>query len=212
MKKLQAGDIFLVDSDSFAAKMVKFLMTAPTVWHYIYRAIRGTQQKVRFYHAGICVSENYVAEQQSKVEFETVENAILNKPAYVIYRKRGLTDEEMRNLIDAAFNDLGYKYDWLLIISSFLTWFTGIKQFRSYIQLKNKEFCVTRVGKWYFQVLEETFGVLNWHNLTTDIIDDWCSFYVEDWEVIDSKTKDTPAPEFEDHIKRHMGLILGGSY
>ena len=46
--KYQTGDIFFTDNFRTASKIVKFLMTAPTVWQHIWRAIRGTQEEVRF--------------------------------------------------------------------------------------------------------------------------------------------------------------------
>ena len=192
MGTLKAGDIFLVDSDRFAAKMVKFLMTAPTVWHHVYRAIRGTQQEVRFYHAGMCIGPLLVIEQQSEVEVETVPAAIYNKSSYVVWRRKGLTPKEELVLMKTAQADMGDKYDWLLIIGSFLTWFTGIKWFRSVVQLKKKEFCITIVGKWYFKALSETFGAPDWHNLTTDLVDDWCRAHPEEWEVVEEKIKEPP--------------------
>jgi len=182
--EFQAGDIYLVDSDRVGARIVKFLMTAPTLWQYIWRALRHTQQKVRFYHAGMCVYDNKVIEQQGVVEYEDVYDAILKKKKAIVYRYKHLTEAQKEGLLFTAYQDLGEKYDWLLIIGRTLTWLTGIKWFTRKIQLRDHEFCVTRVAYWFYEVLGVTFGQRTWHEVTTDSIDDFCKTNTNDWEVV----------------------------
>lgn len=168
------GDIFLVDSTASYARVVKFLMQAPTVYQWLWRKIRGTQQKVRYYHAGMVYSSTHVIEQQKVVEFETIDAAFLNDP-HIVYRNLQLTDQQRYKLVGLARNELGEGYDVLLIFGKTLTWLTGLGFLTRLTQWVDKEICVTRVAKWYQKVTGETFGKGSWHEVTTDNIDDWCT-------------------------------------
>ncbi len=179
------GDIFLVDSDAYYAKMVKFLMQAPTIWQWGWRKIRGMQQEVRFYHAGILFNDFYVLEQQKVVEMETVEAAFLNKP-HIVYRNSRLTDIERNKIIRFAKEELGESYDIWLIFGKMFTWITGLGFFTRIIQGIDREICVTRVAKWYQKTVGITFGMQAWHEVTTDIIDDW--FKKDAWLIVSTRT------------------------
>ena len=182
-KKFEAGDIFLTDADHVGAKIVKFLMISPTIWHWLV----GIRDEVRFYHAGMCVGVDRVIEQQRRVEFETVYDAILKKKAYIVWRKRNLTEEQKLKLLNIATADLGEGYDILLIFGKLLTWITGIKWFVRNIESKNKDICITRVGSWFFMTNIENFGKKTWHELTTDVLDNWCLAHPNAWEIVAQK-------------------------
>lgn len=178
------GDIFLCDSDRTGAKIVKFFMTAPTVYQHIWRKIRGTQERVRFYHAGLISGENEIIEQQGKVQYGTVEKILSRK--IIIYRMKNLTLEQKQQILNRAKADLGKGYDILQILGKTLTWLTGIKFF-TVIAGKltpNQEICVTRVVAWFKDICD--FGVSDPSLATTKIVDEY--LYKEcyegvNWEV-----------------------------
>ena len=181
--ELKQGDIFFTDNFSTASKIVKFLMTAPTLWQYIWRAIRGTQNEVRFYHAGMVIRDGTeMIEQQSDVRIRPVEKIF--KKNYVVWRKKNLTADEAMLLEAYAIEDLGEGYDIVLCIGKLFTWLTWIPIFTRLIQSKEKEICVTRVAYWYFMATGETFGCKTWHEVTTDIIDDYCIARPHEWEQV----------------------------
>lgn len=179
----RCGDIILTDSNRFGAKCVKFLMTAPTIWQYIWRAMRGTQQEVRFYHVGMCLSSTSAIEQQSRVQIVPIDD-ILDKDKYIVYRNKFLSSEERDLLHQYATADDGEKYDILLILGKTLTWLTGIRWFTRIFQQPEKEFCVTRVAYWY-SLIDIGFGRLCWHEVTTDDMDNYCR--IHKWMVVDEK-------------------------
>lgn len=185
--KYMPGDIFLIDSNRTPAKIVKFLMTAPTIWQHIWRGIRGKNDKVDFYHAGMIMSNNMVIEQQDKVEFENVYDAFQKKDRYVVWRKKDLSPKQRIRLIEIAQMDLGEGYDIPLIFGKTLSWLTGIKQFTRFVEAKEKDICVTRVGYWYHRALGYTFGVRTWHEITTKLMNQYCLTHSEEWEIVDFK-------------------------
>lgn len=182
MPVLKAGDIFFTDNYSVASKIVKFLMVAPTIWQYIWRAIRKTQNEVRFYHAGLILSQDEMIEQQSDVRFGNTEKIF--RKEYVIWRNKKLSNLESHMITEIAKLDLGKKYDILLCVGKLFTWLTGIKIFTRVIQQREKEICVTRVAKWYQLATGINFNCKTWHEVTTDIIDDYCCAHPEEWEQI----------------------------
>lgn len=187
VSKYKGGDIFLTDSDASYAKIVKFLMQAPTIWHWLWRAITRTQQPVRYYHAGMLVDGERVIEQQKVVEYETVYDAFEKKDRYIVLRYTKLTAPKRKKLIKEAEEDLGQKYDILLIFGKTLTWLTGIKWFVRHMEAQNKDICVTRVANWYKDAIGYTFGQATPHEVTTDIIDDYCCNNSEEWDIVDIK-------------------------
>lgn len=187
MKPLRTGDIFIVDSQKIGAKIVKFFMTAPTVYQYIWRAVTGKQEKVEFYHPGILRRKTdntiYGIEQQSIVQLANI-NKILSKKKYMIVRIKNLTLEETQKLFQEAENDLGEKFDVLQCIGMLFTWLTGIKLFQRIIQLPKTEICVGRVAKWYKEIIGETFGEKHYRDVTTHIMVKYIKSHPEDWEII----------------------------
>ena len=182
--KLQTGDIFLTDDFSIQSKIVKFLMRAPTLWQYLWRALRGTLEEVRFYHAGIVISSTQIIEQQEDVRVRNVDVIFKNNKNFVIWRKINLTSLERLRLHAVALSDLNKGYDIILCFGKFIDWILGTKIFARIIQEKEKEICVTRVAKWYLNAIGETFGCKSWHNVTTKIIDEYCLAHPNEWEQV----------------------------
>jgi hypothetical protein len=185
--KAQCGDIFLCDSDRSGAKVVKFLMTAPTIWHWIYRQIRGTQESVRFYHSGMIISDKQMIEQQWKVQYGETQK-ILNRKI-IIYRNKtvsNISQHPFRQMLlyNRATEDLDKTYDILQLIGKTLTWFTGIKLFVRFLGnlSKEQEICVTRIGDWYDGICN--FGIKTKHEMTTKIIDEYCQCHPNEWEIV----------------------------
>ena len=193
----QCGDIFLTNSDKTGAKIVKFLQQAPTLWQWIYRQIKGTQEPVRYYHAGMVLSSKQIIEQQWEVQFGQTAD-ILNKDV-IIYRYK----ENDKNIIysdkiakidrvgrikevvkSRAIEDLGKIYDIPQLIGKTLTWLTGIKWFVRFLGglSKEEEICVTRITEWYDNICE--FGVPTNSEITTKIIDEYCQAHPEEWEIV----------------------------
>ncbi len=176
------GDIFLCDSDRTGAKIVKFLMQSPTVWHQIWRSIRGTLEPVDYYHGGMVISQEQIVEQQWKVQYKSL-NKILNRDI-IFYRNKLLTQKDLLTISVRATEDIGKTYDIPQIIGKTLTWLTGIKLFTRILGAisKEEEICVTRIGDWYEGICD--FGVKTKHEITTKIIDEYCRSHPEEWEVV----------------------------
>lgn len=180
--KFQAGDIFLCDSDRTGAKIVKFFMTAPTIWQHLWRKITKKQQIVRYYHAGMIITDISMIEQQWKVQFGETPKIMSRRIS--IYRKKGLTDLQRQEICDRAVEDLGKGYDIVQILGKTLTWLTGIPYFARWFGIitKEQEICVTRVGEWYFPLCK--FGVKTQGELTTKIMDEYCASHLDEWELV----------------------------
>jgi len=167
----QIGDIILEDSNRTAAKIVKFLMTAPTLWHHIWRKIRGTQEKVEYYHVAMMINNGFnsvtgqadTIEQQSKVKLSDWNPNVKQ----IIFRKTYLTKEDKEDLKQEALSDIGRGYDILNIFGKLFSWLTGIKFFARYIEWPKAEICINRVAYWYKVVLGEKFGAKTHSELTT---------------------------------------------
>lgn len=178
----ESGDIFLCDSDRMGAKIVKFLMTAPTLYQYIWRAIRHTQQEVRYYHAGMMLNNEQLIEQQSKVQLAEAHKIDARK--VIVYRKKLLSDLAKKELIKVAQNDLGEGYGIISILGKTLTWLTGITLFERIIHRANEEICINRVCYWYQSAIGEKFGKKDYRESTTDTVDDYCIAHLEEWKII----------------------------
>lgn len=191
MTKYQMADIFLTDSDAGYAKVVKFLMQSPTLWHWIIgkilRMITGKTQHlpfiddVKYYHAGMFLDEDRIIEQQAKVQIKDAAKVRAGK--YIILRKLSLTDIDRTAIAQIASFDLGKGYDIPLIFGKTLTWLTGIRFFTHIVQCPGKEICVSRVAYWYD--LDDHFGKKSWHEVTTDDIEDWARSHPEDWMIVE---------------------------
>lgn len=196
MSKFQLGDLFMVDSQKGGAKIVKYLMQSPTIWHWGLGKILGIFNKkwkeefiseVRMYHVGLIVNESQVIEQQWKVEYAEIEKSLLSKDKYVVWRYRKLTENQATLIKSIAIDSLGETYDLKLIAGKTLTWLTGIPWFSRHIETPNKEICITFGAMLYFKAVGYTWERLSWSELTTDIIDDFNRSHPEDWELVDSK-------------------------
>lgn len=178
----KTGDIFLCDSDRIGARVVKFLMTAPTLWQYIWRAIRKTQQSVRFYHAGMIIDDNILIEQQGKVQYGETSKILGRK--VIVYRLKNAPDAVRNLLKERAVADLGQGYDGWLILGKTLTWIFYLEWFEDFFGWVGKtlEICVTRVAHWCKGIC--AFGVSDHSEVTTKIMDEYCQRHPEEWEVV----------------------------
>ena len=165
--EIKPGDIFLIDSDKTGPKIVKFFMTAPTMWHHLWRKMRGTQEEVLYYHVGMFSTQAQIIEQQSKVIQRTSNKVLSSKNRVCIIRKKNLGNLQQVRLLEEAFDDLGKGYDVVNCIGKFLTWLTGIKFFARYMETADDEICINRVAQWYKTACDERFGGKTHHELTT---------------------------------------------
>ena len=195
MVELQRGDIFFIDSDKIGPKIVKFLMQSPTVWHWALGKIGGIFSRdfkakfispVRMYHAGIFISPTIVIEQQWKIKYSNKIRKILDVK-HVIWRYKHLTEEQADKINDLAVTRLGTTYDLWLILGKTLTWLTGIKWFVRNVEAREKDICVTFVAYLYFTCVGYKWGCKTWHEITTDIMDDWNVEHEDDWELISKR-------------------------
>lgn len=164
---IKPGDIFLVDSKKKGPKIVKFFMTAPTIWHHIWRKIRGTQEKVEYYHVGMFMTQAEIIEQQSKVVKKSSQKLLFTDDKVCIIRKKNLGNNQQLRLLEEALDDVGKSYDVVNCIGKFLTWLTGIPYFARYMETADDEICINRVAQWYKTACNETFGAKTHHELTT---------------------------------------------
>lgn len=182
--EIRPGDIFLIDSKKTGPKIVKFFMTAPTVFHHLWRKIRGTQEVVLYYHVGMFIKQDTIAEQQSKVLIRTSEKVLNTSDRLFIARRKDLKPFQQRYLTEGAIADVGAGYDIVNCIGKFITWLTGIKWFARYMETKKEEICVNRGAKWYKNGIGEKFGVKTHSELTTHMMykyiknsDNWAVIY-----------------------------------
>lgn len=186
------GDLFLTDSDRTQARVIKFMMWTPTVWHYLYRRIFDWEnlkyEYPSFYHAGIIVNNYQIVEQQRRLEIDSIENTFKNK-SYIVLRKRKISRQKRLNIAYYTRNlcqkEKGLSYDIPLCFGKLFTWLTGMPLFTRWIQAREKEICITRAGHIYKKCIGETFGVKTHHELTTKIVYDYCITHPDEWEVVE---------------------------
>lgn len=183
----QVGDVVLSDSNRFGAKCVKFFMQSPTVWHQIYKFIIKKLEKVEYYHVAMILNNglNGFTNQTEIIEQQKLVRLVDWNPnrKQIIFRKLNLTKEDKEDLKQEALSDIGQKYDVLNIFGKLLTWLTGIKWFCRYIESKNKEICVNRVCKWYWNTTDERFSVLTHSELTTQTLYKYL-INNENWQIV----------------------------
>jgi hypothetical protein len=188
------GDIFFTDSDKTGPKIVKFLMQSPTVWHWALGKILGLFSPslkakfispVRMYHAGMFVDEKTIIEQQWKIQHDEGDKIFGGKHA--VWRYKHLTEGQADSLRILAEARLGTTYDIQLILGKTMTWLTGIKWFVRNVEAKNKDICITFVAYLYFEVVGYKWGRETWHEITTDLMDDWNMAHPDDWELVSIK-------------------------
>lgn len=180
--KAKVGDIFLCDSDRTAAKMVKFLMQSPTIWQQIWRWATKRLQPVRYYHAGLIISDEQMIEQQGKVQYGETKKILSRR--ITIYRKKTLTDQQRLDLGEAAKTDIGEGYGVLSVLGKALTWLTGIYLFEDLMHIGDADICVNRIAYWYWKSNGELFGEKNFRRTTTKTMDEYCAHYTDEWEVV----------------------------
>jgi hypothetical protein len=178
----KVGDIFLCDSERFAATMVKFLMQSPTIYQQIWRWMLHKLEPVRYYHAGLILTNEQMIEQQGKVQYGETQKILSRQ--ITIYRKINLTDQQRYDIGQAAINDLGEKYGVLSIFGKLFTWLTGIYWFEDILHLGDTDICINRVAYWYWKSNGELFGCKNFKRNTTKIMDEYCLNHPNEWEVV----------------------------
>lgn len=189
--ELMPGDILLIDSQKTGAKIVKFFMTAPTLWQWIYRAIRKTNMVVKYYHVAMVYDSTRRIEQQAKVMYKD----LYPLPEHtMVVRNKHITDVQRKYLQELADSDMGRGWDVPNAIGKFFTWLTGIKWFARNIHWPTEEICVDRVATWYFKVLGTTFdsaissdgvsgsGVIV--ELTTQQMYGFLKVNPQDWDIL----------------------------
>ena len=191
--KFQKGDIFFTDSDKTGPKIVKFLMQSPTVWHWAVGKIVGIFSKklkakfispVRSYHAGMFTGPERIIEQQWKIQSRPLKDTKIIGRKHVVWRYKHLTKGQADVLAILAEARIGTTYDIMLILGKTMTWLTGIKWFVRTIESKNKDICITFVAYLFFEAEIYKWGKETWHEITTDLMDDWNTEHPEDWELI----------------------------
>lgn len=181
---IKPGDLFLIDSKKSGPKMVKFLMTAPTVWQHLWRKVRKTQEKVMYYHVGMFADKDTVIEQQWKVEYKNAQKVLGTKNNLLIVRMKNKTDADRARCVQIAKDDLGKNWDILNALGKFLTWLTGIPLFARYIQWPQQEICVCRGGYWWKRSFGEKFGVKTHSELTTHKMHKYIMAHPEKFEIV----------------------------
>lgn len=175
------GDIFLCASSRLSAKIVMFLQQESTIWTWLYKKIfKKELNQVNYYHAGMVISNTQIIEQQWKVQEDELDK-ILTRDV-IIFRKNNLTEEQRQTLFFSATMDLNKTYDILLMLGKTFTFLTGIKWFAKNIQSKDKEFCISAVADWFWQI-NERFGLEAKELITTDIMEEYC-LKSEDWKTV----------------------------
>lgn len=178
------GDIFLVDSKKTGAKIAKYFQTAPTIYQHYWRKIRGTQEKVLFYHVGMYSDAHNIIEQQSKVIVRSSDKLLNTNNELLVVRRKGLSKIERNYLLKIAMNDLGEGYDIVNIFGKLFTWLTGIKLFARYVQLPNQDICINRVAYWFKKAFDISFGVKTHSALTTHLLYKYLMAHLDDWEIV----------------------------
>jgi hypothetical protein len=181
---IKPGDIFLVDSKKKGPKMVKFLMTAPTIWQHLWRKLRGTQEEVKYYHAGMFVSKDEIIEQQWKVVQKSSAKLLNTYNMVLIARKKNADMSKRIALADTAKKDLGEGYDVLNIFGKTLTWLFWIPLFEKYMQWPQAEVCINRVAYWCKALDFSTFGAKTHSELTTHDVHKYILANPDEWEIV----------------------------
>ena len=182
--EFQTGDIFFVDSQKTGAKIVKYFQTAPTIFQHYWRKIRGTQEKVLYYHVGMFSDQHNLIEQQGKVIVRSANKLLNTNNEVLVIRRKGLSKIEQNYLLKVAMEDLGEGYDVVNCFGKFFTWLTGIPYFAMYMQMPNQDICINRVAYWYRKAFNITFGADTHSELTTHTLYKYLMAHLDEWEVI----------------------------
>ena len=179
--KAKLGDVFLCDSDRTAARIVKFFMQSPNIYLQVWRAMTNTLQPVRYYHAGLVISDSQIIEQQSKVQYGDTQKILSRR--ITIYRKKSLTEDQKALIKERAIAQIGQGYGVEDVIGHTLTWLTGIRWFTVILGAlsRDNDICVNRVARFYRKI--DDFGSKTWYEITTKTLDEYCA-KSPDWEVV----------------------------
>lgn len=177
----ELGDIALCASTRLSAKIIMFLQKEKTIWHWLYKKLFNLPiNKVSYYHAIMALNSKELIEQQWKIQIGELDKILIRD--VIIFRKNNLTDKEKNILYINAIQDLGKTYDVALMVGKTLTFLTGLKWFAEHIQQPDKEFCISAVADWYWQV-DEKFGLEAKELITTDIMEEYC-LKSEEWGCV----------------------------
>lgn len=170
MINIQPGDIGLVDSQKGGAKAVKFLQTAPTIWHHLWRKITNKQEIVEFYHVLMFIDKDTIIEQQGRVIERDSHKLLSTHNRVLIFRLKNISEAEQNTLVSVARGTLGGGYGVVSCLAKFLTWLTGIPYFARYIHYPNTEICINRVMVWVKDAINYTFGFKTPWEMTTHLL------------------------------------------
>ncbi|KKM02511.1 hypothetical protein LCGC14_1783650 [marine sediment metagenome] len=178
------GDFAIVDSSRFGAKAVKYLMRSPTIWQDFYRMATNTLEIPLHYHALMFENGDYIIEQQGKCIRRTSEKILNTNNNLIIFRIKGISQEDRQNLITVAKADLGKGYGVISCLAKFLTWTTFIPYFARYIKWDNTHICINRICKWAYQVTDELFGKKTYLESTTWSLYKYVIAHPEKFEIV----------------------------
>ena len=181
---IKPGDFFIVDSNRTGARIVKFLMTAPNMFVHLWRKIRGTQEKVFYYHAGIFSDPDNIIEQQKLTQEVSSSKLLSTGNNLLIFRVKNLNDEDRYNIVTSARETIGDFYGVVSCIGKTLTWITTIKWFARHIYWGRTNICINKACKWYLDAIEENFGSKYYHELTTHLVYKYVMAYPEKVEIV----------------------------
>jgi hypothetical protein len=175
----QPGDIFLINSESQEAKIVRYLMRSYTVWQYLLgrlyefiskkKAPQWLMRDSHYYHAGMIYNSASTIEQEGVVGFQPISR--LSNKTRIVIRRNGVTPEQQAQLASFSLADIGKKYDVLGIFGKTLTWLTGIPYFAIWLHLPHTNICVNREAREYYKEFKETWGTLHWLLVTTNDVE-----------------------------------------
>lgn len=182
---IQAGDFAIVDSTRTPAKIVKYLMRSPTLWHDLFRMIFKKLEYPLHYHAVMFINKDFMIEQQGEVLERSTDKILNTNNRLFIFRiKNGLIESEKRLLISNARSDLGHWYGVMSCIAKTLTWLTNIKFFARYIYIPKTQICINLVCKWYYNVFGELFGKKTYLESTTWSVYKYVISHPEKFDII----------------------------
>ncbi len=182
---IQAGDFAIVDSTRTPAKIVKYLMRSPTLYHDLFRMIIKKLEVPLHYHAVMFINKDLIIEQQGEVLERSTDKILnTNNRLFIFRMKNGISDLEKKVLISNARSDIGHWYGVMSCIGKTLTWLTNIKFFARYIHILKTEICINLVCKWYYNAFGELFGKKTYLESTTWSVYKYVIAHPEKFDII----------------------------
>lgn len=186
MINLQKGDIIFEDSEKTGAKIVKYFMRSPSLWHDLYRIITKKVKKCEYYHPLMILNGNtneYI-EQQFRVQ-KGQESALLAPERHILVaRKVGLSRSDKNRLQAIAEGNIGALWGILESVGKFLTFLTSIPYFARYLRWPNHHVSAVRVCQWLYETYGETFGMKTYGENTTKTMVDFIRSHPKQWQII----------------------------